>query len=95
MRRLKTIWRLLNLPCREMTQLASESLDRDLDRLERFVLRTHLLYCSACRRYLKQIAFVRLAARQLVTRLEPDLPMPGPDIPAEACDRIKRALKGN
>jgi predicted anti-sigma-YlaC factor YlaD len=95
MSRLKTIWRLLNLPCRGMTHLASESLDRDLDRLERIVLRTHLLYCSACRRFLKQIALVRLAARQLVTRPESDLSMPGPDLPAEVCDRIKRALKEN
>jgi len=78
-----------------MTHLASESLDRDLDRLERVVLRAHLLYCSGCRRFLKQIALVRLAASQLAMRTEADLHVPGPDIPTEACDRIKRAIKGN
>ncbi len=95
MSRLKTIWRLLNLPCREMTHLASQSLDRDLDRLERLALRSHLLYCSACRRFLKQALLVRTAARGLLTRLESDLPVPGPDLPIEARDRIKRALRGN
>jgi predicted anti-sigma-YlaC factor YlaD len=95
MSRLITLWRLLNLPCREMTHLASESLDRDLDRLELVILRAHLLYCSGCRRFLKQIALVRLAASRLAMRTEADLPVPGPDIPAEVCDRIKRAIKGN
>lgn len=94
MSRLKTIWRLLNLPCREMTHLASESLDRDLDRLERIALRSHLLYCSACRRFLKQIVLVRRAARGLAERLESDRPVPGPDLPVEARERIKRALRG-
>jgi hypothetical protein len=95
MSRLITLWRLLNLPCREMTHLASESFHRDLDRLERIILRAHLLYCSGCRRFLKQIALVRLAASQLAMRTEADLPVPGPDIPTEVCDRIKRAIKGN
>ena len=95
MSRLITLWRLLNLPCREMTHLASESLDRDLDRLERVILRAHLIYCSGCRRFLKQIALVRLAASRLAMRTEADLPVPGPDLPTEVCDRIKRAIKGN
>ena len=94
MSRLKTLWRLLNLPCREMTHLASESLDRDIDRLEWIILRAHLLYCSGCRRFLKQIALVRLAARQLSMRPEADLHVPGPDIPTETCDCIKRAING-
>ena len=49
--RLKTVWHLLNLPCRDMTRLASESLDRDLGRLERLALKSHLLYCISCRRW--------------------------------------------
>ena len=35
MSRLKTFWCLLNLPCDGMSRLASESLDRDLGRMER------------------------------------------------------------
>jgi hypothetical protein len=95
MSRLKTVWRLLNLPCREMTRLASESLDRDLDRLERTALRLHLLYCMACRRYARQIRLLRIALRQLASGIEVDLLLPGPGLPDGARDRIKRALKGN
>jgi predicted anti-sigma-YlaC factor YlaD len=94
MSRLKTAWRILNLPCREMARLASESLDRELDPLERFALRLHLLYCRACRRYASQIRLLRTALRRLATRIEADPLMPGPGLPDEVRDRIRRALKG-
>lgn len=95
MSRLSTVWHLLNLSCREMTRLASESHDRDLGRLERIALKTHVLYCKSCRRYLTQIALLRRAMRRFVTRLEGDLPIAGPDLPPGVRDRIKRALKEN
>lgn len=91
MTRVKVFWRLLNLPCEGMTRLASESLDRDLSRLEGVALRTHLLYCSACRRFARQLAILRTAVR----RIEAGAPLPGPGLPDDACDRIKRALRGN
>jgi hypothetical protein len=95
MSRLRTVWRLLNLPCREMSRLASESLDRDLGRLERAALRTHLLCCAACRRYLRQIVLVRRALRRLTSRLEDDQALPGPGLPDDVRARIKRALGEN
>jgi predicted anti-sigma-YlaC factor YlaD len=95
MSRLKDVWRLLNLPCREMTRLASESLDRDLDRIERIALKSHLLYCVACRRYLRQIELVRRALRRVVTHVEADRIIPGPGLPDDVRARIKRALKRN
>jgi predicted anti-sigma-YlaC factor YlaD len=93
MSRLKAIWHLLNLPCREMTRLASESLDRDLGRAERLALRSHLLYCAACRRYARQIVFLRAALRRFASRVETDQPLPGPGLPADVRDRIKRAME--
>ncbi len=95
MSRLKTLWCLLNLPCEGMSRLGSESLDRDLGRLERVALRTHLLSCSACRRFQRQIKLLRCAMRQLVRRVEAGEPSRGPDLPDEVRERIKRALKGN
>ena len=92
MNRVKAAWRLLNLPCCEMTQLASESLDRNLGLLERLALGAHLLYCSACRRYLDQVNLVRDALRTLARRMEAGQPLPGPGIPDEVRDRIKRAI---
>jgi predicted anti-sigma-YlaC factor YlaD len=92
MSRLKTVWRLLNLSCEQISRLASESLDRDLGRLERFALRSHLLYCTACRRYLRQIAQLRAALRRLATRVESGQDLPGPALPDDVRDRIRRAM---
>jgi predicted anti-sigma-YlaC factor YlaD len=89
------IWRLLNLPCEGMTHLASESLDRDLKLLERLALRSHLLYCAACRRYLQQITLLRRALRRLAARLETNDLLPGPDLPDELRERFERALRQN
>ena len=68
MSRVKTFWCLLNLPCEGMSRLASESLDRDLGRLEWVALRSHLLYCAACRRFQRQIKLLRCAMRRLAKR---------------------------
>lgn len=94
MRRLLAIWRLLNLPCEGMSRLASESLDRDLGRAERFALRLHLLYCSACRRYRRQLEHLRCAMRRLARTIEADESSPVPGLPDDIRERIKRALKG-
>jgi hypothetical protein len=93
MMRLKTIWRLLNLPCREMTHLASASLEGNLSRLERIALRAHLLCCIGCRRYLRQILFVRHALRQIVAHVESGATLPGPGLPDDVRARIKQALR--
>jgi hypothetical protein len=93
MSRPNDVWRLLNLPCDGMTRLASESLDRDLDFWEKLAFRSHILYCSACRRYTRQIAFVSEAMRRLLIQLESGEPLPGAALPDEARERIKHALR--
>ncbi len=86
-------WRLLNLPCGGMSRLASESLDRPPTRLEAVALRSHLVYCSACRRYFRQIRVVSDAMRRLVPRLESSDPLPGPSLPDDVRERIKQAIR--
>jgi hypothetical protein len=94
MSRLRSVWRLLNLPCEGMSRLSSESLDRDLGAMERLALRTHVLYCTACRRYLSQIKLIRGTLRQLRGRLKTDEdPLPGPRLPENTREKIKRALE--
>jgi hypothetical protein len=93
MGRLNDAWRLLNLPCQGMTRLASESLDRDLGRLERIALRSHLLYCASCRRYVRQIKVLRRALGRLAAHLEADEPLPGPALPDDVREKIKRRLR--
>jgi hypothetical protein len=95
MSRLKRMWRLLNLPCQGICRLASESLDHDLGRLERFALRSHLLYCVPCRRFQRQIRLLRYAMRRLMGHLEGGEPLPGTGLPDEVRERIRRAFKGN
>lgn len=93
MRRLRTIWHLLNLPCEGIARLISESLDRELGWWERAALRSHVVYCSACRRYRRQLEQLRRAMRQLADRLASGVPAPDSRLPDEARERIKRALR--
>jgi predicted anti-sigma-YlaC factor YlaD len=93
MSRWKTLWHLLNLPCRDATRLASQSLDGDLDRLERIALKGHLVCCLACRRYLRQIALLKRTLRRLATDLETGRVLPGPGLPDDVRTRIKQALR--
>ena len=50
---------VLNLTCREASHLASEALDRELSRRERFALRFHTLLCHGCRRFVAQLRAMR------------------------------------
>ena len=95
MNRLKDCWHLLNMPCEGMSRLASESLDRDLTSLERLALRSHLIYCRTCRRYLRQIELLTALARRFAGRLEADVPEAGPRLPDEIREAIKRSLREN
>ena len=52
------------LTCRQVSELASQSLDRRLSWRERLAVRLHLLVCSACTRVKHQLEFLRTAARQ-------------------------------
>jgi hypothetical protein len=81
---------LLTLTCDESTRLVSESLDRSLRPAERWAVRLHAISCRSCRRYRKQLAFLRSAIARLgrgdteaaaSISLDPD-----------AKERIRRAL---
>ena len=54
----------LSPSCREAARLQSEALDHRLRLRQRMGLRIHLLLCKWCRRYGKQIDFLRSAAHQ-------------------------------
>jgi len=53
----------LSPSCKDAIRLQSDALDRDLPPAQRLGLRIHLLLCGWCRRYGKQIAFLREASR--------------------------------
>lgn len=51
--------------CREVHQLTSEGLDRELSVIERARVHMHLLVCAACRNFTDQMNLIRRAMRQL------------------------------
>ena len=82
----------LSPSCRVATRLQSEALDHKLSLRQRFGLRVHLLLCKWCRRYGKQIAFLRNAAHEHPDELAEPVPQKLSD---EARERIKRSLQAD
>ncbi len=52
------------MTCKEVAQLASESLDRSLTLYERLTLRLHLVRCDMCTRYVRQLKFLQRACAE-------------------------------
>lgn len=52
------------LSCKQATELMSQEQDRHLSLAERVGLRLHVLICSACDNYRRQISFLRQACRR-------------------------------
>jgi hypothetical protein len=52
------------LSCKQATELMSQEQDRRLALAERIGLRLHVLICSACSNYRRQMAFLRQACRR-------------------------------
>jgi len=51
------------LNCREVTRLISESQERKLSSLEKMPLKFHLMMCSGCNNFSKQVPFLSQAMR--------------------------------
>ena len=49
------------LSCKEASRLLSQAQDRPLTLRDRVKLRLHLLACTACTRFERQLAFMRTA----------------------------------
>jgi len=80
----------LSLSCRDAVRLQSDALDRPLTFGERLGLRIHLLLCKWCRRYRRQISFLRTAAEQCH---EHEHALPPKTLSAAARQRIKDRLQ--
>lgn len=69
------------LSCREATRLLSERCERPLDLRERAALRLHLMVCSGCSRFGRQVDVMRGALRSFRDRDEPAAPRDETDVP--------------
>ena len=58
------------LKCKEVTQMASQGLDKDLSFMQRVSLKMHLFMCHTCRNYLKQITFLHQIGRDMDDHIE-------------------------
>jgi len=53
------------LKCKQVLDLASNSLDYTLPKTTRWQFKLHLLMCKTCQRYLKQVQFIQKAAANI------------------------------
>ncbi len=79
----------MNLSCKEVSELVSQSLERKLRLRERIAVRLHLMMCRMCTNYRKQILFLHDAIRQLRVTGHPAEPRMSKD----ARMRIEKALQ--
>ncbi len=86
----KTGLRMLSPDCREASRLQSEALDHPLSLPQRVGLRMHLLICKWCRRYGKQIRFLRQALHDHPNEVNE---APPHTLSAEAREQLKRTLR--
>ena len=89
----KMVWRVLP-GCRDITALASRSLENDLSWREKLVMKTHLYTCLACQRYLAQLKFMSEVIAKQEAKLEKG-EASAPRLSADAAERLKNALKSS
>ncbi len=82
-------------PCKAMAPLMSQSLERPLSLRERVLLRLHLWVCIWCVWYLEHLHVLRKAVGARAARVEvgDDEISSAVSLPAEAGERLKRALR--
>lgn len=76
-----------------MTALMSAAMDESSPWPQRWAVRLHILYCTSCRRYRRQMLALRLVLRALGATLRGSDTSIGPALSAEARNRIGRALR--
>jgi hypothetical protein len=79
------------LKCRDVTELYSLSMDKDLSVGQRLSLWAHFSICTFCTRYKQQLQFIRRALRRHPDRLMGQEPSAG--LPPQVRDRLKETLR--
>lgn len=80
------------LTCKQATHLVSQRLDSKLSRRERIALRIHVWMCRNCRRFERQLQFIRHAFQRGVQEGQ----VPGDkSLSQQGKERIRQALQQN
>jgi hypothetical protein len=86
-------WLALRLPtCKEVTRMASDTMERKLPLRQRLDMKLHLLICTMCMRYVKQLQFMHDAIQQHAAQIETGATSPL-TLPDDARERMKQRLK--
>jgi len=87
-------WLARRLPsCKEVTRMASESMERKLPLRQRLEVKLHLLVCSLCMRYVKQLQLMREVAHQHNAKIKDGVVSPHSALSAKIRERMKRSLQ--
>ncbi len=84
---------LVSLSCEEASRLASESLDRELTRGERWALRSHAFLCRNCRQLVRQLAMMRNLLSNMPAASHEHLREQLPQLSADRKQQIKQLLR--
>jgi hypothetical protein len=84
----------LRLPtCKEVTRMASEAMERKLSLRQRLEMKLHLLICTLCMRYVKQLQLMHDTIQHHTAEIEKGAaPLPSA-LSNEARARMKRSLQ--
>lgn len=87
---MKDFFARITPPCRDVTRLVSESMDRTLPLLIRIKLQLHYWICQACAQYRRQLLALRQATRRSAseTHAQEDT-----QLSSAAKARLKEALR--
>jgi len=80
------------LSCKDVTRLISESMDHSLPIGKRFGVRLHLLICTFCARYERQLLLIRDTVRRLAAMEGAYGAFAGEPLSEEAKGRIRKSL---
>jgi predicted anti-sigma-YlaC factor YlaD len=81
------------LSCKEATRLLSEKLDHELTLWQRMSLRMHVMMCSACRAYGRQLAILNRLIPQYFHREQAAVEPPAEHLSPEARQRMKELVR--
>jgi hypothetical protein len=85
----KNILHMILPSCRDVSELQARAFTAPLPFSKRLGLRLHLLVCGWCRRYGRQISFLREAVEARPEKIETNAPH---SLPKDARARLKKSL---
>lgn len=81
------------LTCKEVTRLASDIMEQNISLRRRIEYKLHLMICSLCMRYVKQLQTMREVAHQHTAKMETGAAKPASQLSSDARERMKQALR--